>query len=69
MPASTVKPYLITKTEQGRVSLTLCTTRYNSQGFAWVTRTLLEETFKTPSAARAYAAEQFGAKPGEFATK
>lgn len=63
------KPFLIAKDEQGQVRLTVRETRYNSQGYPWVTETLLEDSFKNAAAARAYAVEQFGAKRGEFSAK
>jgi hypothetical protein len=69
MSVSPLKPFLITKDEEGQVRLTVRETRYNSQGYPWVTRTVIDEVFATTSAARAHAAEQFGAKPTEFATK
>jgi hypothetical protein len=64
-----VKPYLIAKDETGDVRLTLRETRFNSQGYPLVTSTMVEEKFKTLTAARAHAKEHFGAQPGEFAAK
>ncbi|MDB5694294.1 MAG: hypothetical protein JWO81_3357 [Alphaproteobacteria bacterium] len=64
-----VKPYLIAKDEAGEVRLTLRETRFNSQGYPLVTSTLVDEKFKTLTAARAHAKEHFGAQPGEFAAK
>ena len=64
-----VKPYLIAKDEQGDVRLTVRETRFNSQGYPLVTSTLLEESFRTATAARSHAKEHFGAEPGQFATK
>jgi hypothetical protein len=64
-----VKPYLIAKDEIGDVRLTLRETRFNSQGYPLVTSTMVEEKFKTLTAARAHAKEHFGAQPGEFAAK
>ena len=69
MPSHPVKPFLIVKDDQGDVRLTVRETRYNSQGYPWVTPVLVEQVFKTPAAARAYAASEFGAKAGEFASK
>lgn len=69
MSSTQVKPFLIAKDERGDVRLTVRETRFNSQGYPWVTRVLVEQTFKTPAAARAYAAEEFGAKAGEFSSK
>jgi hypothetical protein len=64
-----VKPYLIQKDEAGQVRLTVRETRFNSQGYPLVTSTLVEESFRTLTAARAHAKEHFGAEPGEFAAK
>jgi hypothetical protein len=64
-----VKPFLIAKDEEGRVRLTVRETRYNGQGYPLVTSTLQEEIFPTATAARNHAKEQFGAEPGQFATK
>jgi len=65
-PPLALKPFLIEKNEEGLVRLTVRETRYNSQGYPWVLESLVEETFKTVAAARAYAVDQFGAKAGEF---
>jgi hypothetical protein len=64
-----VKPYLIQKDEAGQVRLTVRETRFNSQGYPLVTSTMVEESFRTLTAARAHAKEHFGAEPGEFAAK
>ena len=64
-----VKPFLIEKSPEGLVRLTVRETRYNSQGYPWVLPVPVEETFKTVAAARAYAVQQFGAKAGEFSTR
>ena len=69
MASDTLKPFLITKDEEGQVRLTVRETRYNSQGYPLVTKVLVEERFKTTAAARAYATEEFGAKTGEFSTR
>ena len=64
-----VAPFLINKDEEGRFRLTVRETRYNSQGYPLVTATLQDETFKTATAARTHAKEQFGAETGQFAIK
>jgi hypothetical protein len=69
MPAPSVKPFLITKDEHGQVRLTLREIRHNSQGYPWIVRTLVEQSFVSVVAARKYALENFGAKPGEFTSK
>ena len=69
MSKQPVKPFLIAKDDQGDVRLTVRETRYNSQGYPWVTARLIAESFSNAAAARAYAKQEFGAKTGEFATK
>jgi hypothetical protein len=64
-----MKPFLIAKDAQGDVRLTVRETRYNSQGYPWVTKKLIEDRFATTAAAKAHAAEHFSAKSGEFASK
>jgi hypothetical protein len=69
MTDATPKPFLIAKDETGQVRLTVREIRHNSQGYPLVTKKLVDECFKTSAAARAYAVEEFGAKPGEFSTR
>jgi len=69
MSRTPVKPFLIVKDDEGQVRLTVRETRFNSQGYPLVTSTMVEEPFKTATAARAHAREHFGAEPGQFATK
>lgn len=64
-----VRPFLINKDAEGNFRLTLRTTRYNSQGYPLVDVALQEELFKTASAAKAFARDNFRALPGEYATK
>ena len=68
MSRTPVRPYLISKDEEGAVRLTVRDTRYNSQGYPLVSSTQLEERFTTVKAARAHAREQFGAESTQFAT-
>lgn len=63
------KPFLIVKEEDGRYRLTLREVRYNSQNYPLVTATPVEESFKSATAARTYAKENFGAEAGQFASK
>lgn len=63
------RPFLINKDADGNVRLTVRSTRYNSQGYPLVTAQLQDELFKTATAARAFAQEHFGARPGDYATK
>lgn len=64
-----VRPFLVERNEEGVFRLTLRETRYNSQNYPIVTATLQPETFKTATAARKFAKEQFGAEAGQFASK
>ena len=63
------KPFLILKGEDGTYRLTLREVRYNSQNYPLVKATAVDESFKSASAARAYAKENYGAEPGQFASK
>ena len=63
------RPFLINKDEDGNFRLTVRTTRYNSQGYPLVDAELQEEKFKTATAAKAFARDNFRAQPGEYATK
>jgi uncharacterized protein YegP (UPF0339 family) len=69
MSREILKPYLIAKDEDGQFRLTVRETRYNSQGYPLVKATAVEETFKSATAARTHAKEQFGAEAGQFAVK
>ena len=68
-PRTPVKPFLIETGDDGRIHLTVRTTRYNSWNFPIVTSSVVDETFATAAKARAYAKDLFGAQPGQFATK
>jgi hypothetical protein len=69
MSRTPVRPFLIAKDEEGNVRLTIRETRFNSQGYPLVTATMVEESFKTATAARTHAKEHFGAETGQFAIK
>ena len=64
-----VRPFLITKDAEGVVRLTIRETRYNSQNYPIVTSTQHPDSFKTATAARAFAKEHLGAESGQFARK
>ena len=65
-----VKPFLIDRDEDGgQYRLTVRQTRFNSQNYPVVTSKLVEESFASSAAARAYATEHFGAVAGEFTVK
>jgi len=63
-----VRPYLITKDDAGAFRITVRETRLNSQHYPLVTSTLQPETFKTATAARAFAKLHLGAEAGQFAS-
>jgi hypothetical protein len=63
------RPFLISKDEAGNFRLTVRDTRYNSQGYPIITAELQEQRFKTASAAKAFARDNFRAGPGQYATK
>ena len=63
------KPYLILKDEEGSYSLTVREVRYNSQGYPLVSAHPVAESFRSATAARAYARDHFGAEAGQFATR
>ena len=63
------RPFLIKKDEDGAFHLTVRTVRYNSQNYMLVDTTPVDESFKSASAARAYAKEHYGAEAGQFASK
>jgi hypothetical protein len=69
MSRTPLRPFLIAKDESGNYRLTVRETRYNSQNYPIVTATMQDETFKTATAARAFAKEHFGAEAGQFAAK
>jgi hypothetical protein len=60
------RPYLIVGGTDGKFSLSLRDTRFNSQNYPVIVTTPLDETFGTAAAARAFAKEQYGAAAGEF---
>ena len=62
-----LRPFLIEVDEKGNFRLTARETRYNSQNYPIVTATLIDETFASAAAARAFANRNFGAAAGQFA--
>jgi len=69
MADARLRPFLVQKDEEGNYRLTVRTTRYNSQGYPLVDVALQNEVFPTATAAKAFARDNFQAKPGEYATK
>ncbi|MCJ8156959.1 hypothetical protein, partial [Sphingomonas sp. LaA6.9] len=60
MSTPPVRPFLINKDDDGHFRLTVRDTRYNSQGYPIVTATLHEQLFKSATAARTFARDNFG---------
>jgi hypothetical protein len=69
MSREITRPFLIAKDSEGQVRLTVRETRYNMQNYPIVTSTLVDESFRTAAAARAYPKEHYGAEAGQFASK
>ncbi|BBF71643.1 MAG: hypothetical protein C0494_01255 [Sphingobium sp.] len=69
MSREKVRPFLITKDEEGNFRLTVRETRYNSQGYPLVTSQLQDEVFKSAAAVRNFARDTFKAQPGQYATQ
>ena len=69
MSRTPVRPFLVAKDEDGVFRVTVRTTRYNSQGYPLVSAELLEDTFRTQTAARTFVREQYKAETGDIATK
>ena len=64
MSREVIRPFLITKDEEGSFRITVRTTRFNSQNYPLVTSSLQPELFKSAMAARAHAKREFGAETG-----
>ncbi|HEY0622811.1 MULTISPECIES: hypothetical protein [unclassified Sphingomonas] len=64
-----VRPYLVSKDEEGIFRVTVRTTRFNSQGYPLVSSEVLEDTFKTQTAARTFVKQTYRAEANEIATK
>ncbi|MEJ7935250.1 hypothetical protein WG907_13425 [Sphingobium sp. AN558] len=69
MSREILKPFLISKDEEGGYRLTVRDTRYNSQGYPIVTATLQDEKFTTMAAAKAFARQHWNAESGQYSTK
>jgi hypothetical protein len=59
----------VAKDEEGIVRVTVRTTRFNSQGYPLVSSEVLDESFKTQKAAKAFVREQYRAETTDIATK
>jgi hypothetical protein len=64
-----VRPYLLTKDEEGVFRVTVRTTRFNSQGYPLVSAEVLEDGFRTQTLARAFVRETYNAEASDIATK
>ncbi|UIJ46530.1 hypothetical protein LZK98_06155 [Sphingomonas cannabina] len=64
-----VRPYLITKDDEGVYRVTVRTTRFNSQGYPLVSSEVLGDAFRTQTAAKAFVREEYRAEANEIATK
>lgn len=64
-----VRPYLVSKDEEGIFRVTVRTTRFNSQGYPLVSSEVLEDAFKTQTAARTFVKQTYRAEANEIATK
>ena len=69
MSQGPLRPFLINKDEAGNFRLTVRDTRYNSQGYPIVSAHLQDELFKTATAAKTFARDNFRAEPGQYAMK
>jgi hypothetical protein len=63
-----VRPYLVSKNADGRFSVTIRSTRFNSQNYPLVTSTVVEETFATATAARNYIRAEYNVLAADIAT-
>jgi hypothetical protein len=64
-----VRPYLVAKDAEGEFRITVRTTRFNSQGYPLVTSKMVDESFRTATAARAYVRDTLGGLPTEIGLK
>jgi len=64
-----LRPYLVTKDDEGVYRVTVRTTRYNSQGYPLVSSEVLGDAFKTQTAAKTFVSEEYRAEANEIATK
>ncbi|MDQ0250852.1 hypothetical protein J2W22_002916 [Sphingomonas kyeonggiensis] len=64
-----LRPYLVTKDEEGIFRVTVRTTRFNSQGYPLVSAEVLDDAFKTQTAAKVFVREEYRAEANQIATK
>lgn len=63
------RPYLVCKDEDGAYRVTVRTTRYNSQNYPLVDSEMLDDVFKTQTAAKLFVRETYRAEAGDIAIK
>jgi len=68
MPKMAIRPYLVSKRSDGQFSVTVRRTRFNSQNYPIVTSTIIDETFPTGTAAKAYVRAEYDAVAADIAT-
>jgi len=68
MTRKITRPYLVAKNETGDFSITVRTTRFNSQGYPLVTSERLGVSFPTATKARSYLRAEYRAEPTDIAT-
>ena len=64
-----LRPYLVSKADDGRYRVVIRTTRFNSQGYPLVSSNDLDVTFSTATSARSYLREHYRAEAADIATK
>ena len=69
MSRAAVRPYLVAKDADGDYRVTVRTTRFNSVGYPLVTSTMVDQTFRTATAARTYVKETLGGQASEIGLK
>lgn len=69
MAKTAVRPFLIAKDGEGNFRITSRTTRFNSQGYPLVTEILLNGSFPSAIAARAFCRKEFRAEAADITTK
>lgn len=69
MSREILRPYLVNKDEAGAYRVTVRSTRYNSQGYPLVSSEMLDDVFKTQTAAKTFVRETYRAEAGQIAIK
>jgi len=69
MTRTVLRPYLVTKSEDGLFRVTVRTTRFNSQGYPLVNSHVLEEEFPSAARAKSWLRTEYHAEAGDIATK